>query len=79
MQNAHKVSMKELVLREREASHGGSTSRDSSENQRVRIPKDLVPGYVVGDDIDNWLQEYEVAMEMHRVLKGDWRGQLVET
>ena len=39
----------------------------------MHIPEDLVPNFVVGDDIDNWFKAYEVALEMHRIPKEDWK------
>mgnify|MGYP002804857701 CR=1 FL=1 len=63
------MSLKELTLREREVSNGGSISKISSEPRRVHIPKDLVPNFVVGD---NWFKAYEAALEMHRIPKEDW-------
>ena len=41
-------------------------------NKRVHIPKDLVLSFVVGDEIDNRFEAYEVALAMHSVPEEDW-------
>ena len=50
----------------------GFSSTASSGEKKVNLPKDLVPSFVVGDNIDNWFKAYEVALSMHRVPKEDW-------
>ena len=73
---AQEVSLKELEFRARQIS-GSSKNGDSNTvvpttDRRVHIPKDLVPSYVVGDDIDNWFEAYELALGMHQVPTEDW-------
>ena len=76
MQLVHEVSMRELELKSRQASetssNDGSISSDSSGEKRMHISKDLVPSFVVGDDVVNWFQAYEVAFAMHRMPGEDW-------
>ena len=68
--------MKELDIKARQApepsSNGDSIPAVQTGENTVQIPKELVPRYFVGDDIDNWFKAYEVALAMHRVSMEDW-------
>ena len=55
MQVTHEVNMRELDPKQRLSRNGGSISTTaSSSEKRVCIPKELVPNFVLGNDIDNW-------------------------
>ena len=68
--------LKELESRARQtsgsSSNGGSNTVVPPTERKVHIPKDLVYSNVIGDDIVNWFQAYEEALEMHRVPLEDW-------
>ncbi|KAJ1132590.1 hypothetical protein NDU88_010897 [Pleurodeles waltl] len=42
------------------------------------LPTDLVPGFKEGDDIRQWLREYEEALVGHRIPEKDW-GTVLES
>ncbi|KAJ1135000.1 hypothetical protein NDU88_001446 [Pleurodeles waltl] len=61
---AHELSLKELDLKAKQSessNNGGSILTGPAEQKKVRIPKNVVPSFVVGDDIDKWL----AAMKLH--------------
>ncbi|KAJ1093868.1 hypothetical protein NDU88_006957 [Pleurodeles waltl] len=50
---AHELSLKELEIKARQSessSNGGSIQTGPAGEQKVRIPKNVVPSFVVGDD-----------------------------
>ncbi|KAJ1140719.1 hypothetical protein NDU88_007064 [Pleurodeles waltl] len=72
---AHELSLKELDIKARQSessSNGGSIQTGPAGEKKVRIPKNVVPSFVVGDDIDKWLAAYEVALRAHEVPEGQW-------
>ncbi|KAJ1088424.1 hypothetical protein NDU88_001581 [Pleurodeles waltl] len=65
---AHELSLKELEIKARqsESSSDGVTIRAGPVgDKQVHIPKNVMPSFVVGDDIDKWLAAYEVALMAH--------------
>ncbi|KAJ1198141.1 hypothetical protein NDU88_001985 [Pleurodeles waltl] len=65
---AHELSFQELEIKARQSessSDGGSMRAGAVGDKQVCIPKNVVPGFVVGDDIDKWLAAYEVALRAH--------------
>ncbi|KAJ1092684.1 hypothetical protein NDU88_005794 [Pleurodeles waltl] len=72
---AHELRLKELDLKAKQSessNNGGSILTGPAGEKRVRIPKNVVPSFVVGDDIDKWLAAYEVALRAHEVPEGQW-------
>ncbi|KAJ1101430.1 hypothetical protein NDU88_006498 [Pleurodeles waltl] len=72
---AHKLSLKELEIKARQSepsNNGGSIQTGPAGEKKVCIPKNVVPSFVVGDDIDKWLAAYEVALRAHEVPEGQW-------
>ncbi|KAJ1187169.1 hypothetical protein NDU88_003948 [Pleurodeles waltl] len=72
---AHELSLKELEIKARQSksnSNGSSIQTGPAGEKKVRIPKNVVPSFVVGDDIDKWLAAYEVALRAHEVPEGQW-------
>ncbi|KAJ1214393.1 hypothetical protein NDU88_002012 [Pleurodeles waltl] len=72
---AHEMSLKELEIKARQSessNNGGSIQTGPAGEKKVRIPKNVVPSFVVGDDIDKWLAAYEVALRAHEVPEGQW-------
>ncbi|KAJ1201972.1 hypothetical protein NDU88_005776 [Pleurodeles waltl] len=72
---AHELSLKELEIKARQSessNNGGSILTGPAGEKKVRIPKNVVPSFVVGDDIDKWLAAYEVALRAHGVPEGQW-------
>ncbi|KAJ1114638.1 hypothetical protein NDU88_002873 [Pleurodeles waltl] len=72
---AHELSLKELDLKGKQSessNNGGSILTGPAGDKKVRIPKNVVPSFVVGDDIDKWLAAYEVALRAHEVPEGQW-------
>ncbi|KAJ1211568.1 hypothetical protein NDU88_006926 [Pleurodeles waltl] len=72
---AHELSLKELEIKARQSessNNGGSIQTGPAGEKKVRIPKNVVPSFVVGDDIDKWLAAYEVALRAHEVPEGQW-------
>ncbi|KAJ1123242.1 hypothetical protein NDU88_001715 [Pleurodeles waltl] len=79
---AHELSLKELDLKAKQSessSNGGSIQTGPAGEKKVRIPKNVVPSFVVGDDIDKWLAAYEVALRAHEVPEGQWGNDLEHT
>ncbi|KAJ1169992.1 hypothetical protein NDU88_001873 [Pleurodeles waltl] len=69
----HELSLKELEIKARQSessNNGGSIQTGPAGEKKVRIPKNVVPSFVVGDDIDKWLAAYEVALRAHEVPEG---------
>ncbi|KAJ1103803.1 hypothetical protein NDU88_001224 [Pleurodeles waltl] len=72
---AQELSLKELEIKARQSessNNGGSILTGPAGEKKVRIPKNVVPSFVVGDDIDKWLAAYEVALRAHEVPEGQW-------
>ncbi|KAJ1101065.1 hypothetical protein NDU88_006139 [Pleurodeles waltl] len=72
---AHELSLKELAIKARQSessNNGGSIQTGPAGEKKVRITKNVVPSFVVGDDIDKWLAAYEVALRAHEVPEGQW-------
>ncbi|KAJ1123233.1 hypothetical protein NDU88_001706 [Pleurodeles waltl] len=72
---AHELSLKELEIKARQSessNNGGSIQTGPAGEKKVRIPKNVVPSFVVGGDIDKWLAAYEVALRAHEVPEGQW-------
>ncbi|KAJ1101478.1 hypothetical protein NDU88_006545 [Pleurodeles waltl] len=72
---AHKVSLKELDRKSRQSefsSDGGSIHAEPAGHKKIHITKNVVPSYVVGDDIDKWLGAYKVALRAHGVPEEQW-------
>ncbi|KAJ1118677.1 hypothetical protein NDU88_006865 [Pleurodeles waltl] len=72
---AHELSLKELEINARQSessNNGGSIQTGPAGEKKVRIPKNVVPSFVVGDDIDKWLAAYEVTLRAHEVPEGQW-------
>ncbi|KAJ1217080.1 hypothetical protein NDU88_004675 [Pleurodeles waltl] len=72
---AHELSLKELDLKAKQSessSNGGSIQTGPAGEKKFCIPKNMVPSFVVGDDIDKWLAAYEVALRAHEVPEGQW-------
>ena len=44
--------------------------------KKVHIPKDLVPSYLVGDDITKCFAAHEMALRVQRVREEDWGASL---
>ncbi|KAJ1203963.1 hypothetical protein NDU88_007744 [Pleurodeles waltl] len=72
---AHELSLKELDLKAKQSessSNGGSIQTGPAGEKKVCIPKNVVPSFVVGDDIDRWLAAYEASLEAYEVAEGQW-------
>ncbi|KAJ1205576.1 hypothetical protein NDU88_001004 [Pleurodeles waltl] len=72
---AQELSLKELDLKAKQSessSNAGSIQTGPAGEKKVCIPKNVVPSFVVGDDIDKWLAAYEVALEAYEVPEGQW-------
>ncbi|KAJ1152290.1 hypothetical protein NDU88_005066 [Pleurodeles waltl] len=72
---AHELSLKELEIKVRQSeysSDGGSIHAGPVGEKKVHVLKNVVPSYVVGDDIDKWLAAYEVALRAHGTSEEQW-------
>ncbi|KAJ1217002.1 hypothetical protein NDU88_004599 [Pleurodeles waltl] len=72
---AHELSLKELDIKARQSessNNGGSIQTGPAGEKKVCIPKNVVPSFVMGDDMDKWLAAYEVALRAHEVPEGQW-------
>ncbi|KAJ1217648.1 hypothetical protein NDU88_005241 [Pleurodeles waltl] len=76
---AHELSLKELEIKARQfepSSDGGSIHAGPVWEKKVCIPKNVVPSFVVGDDIDKWLAAYEVSLRAHGTSEEHWGAAL---
>ncbi|KAJ1216445.1 hypothetical protein NDU88_004047 [Pleurodeles waltl] len=72
---AHELSLKELEIKVRQSepsSDGISIHAGPVEEKKVCIPKNVVPSFEVGDDIDKWLAAYEVALRAIGTSEEHW-------
>ncbi|KAJ1139714.1 hypothetical protein NDU88_006081 [Pleurodeles waltl] len=72
---AHELSLKELAIKVRQSqssSDGSSIHAGLAGERKVRTPKNGVPSFVLGDNIDKWLAAYEVALRAHGVSEEQW-------
>ncbi|KAJ1172732.1 hypothetical protein NDU88_004575, partial [Pleurodeles waltl] len=72
---AHELSLMEVEIKARQSessSDGGSIHAGLAGDKQVRIPKNVVPSFVVGDDIDKWLAAHEVALRAHGTPEEHW-------
>ncbi|KAJ1134754.1 hypothetical protein NDU88_001201 [Pleurodeles waltl] len=70
---AHELSLKELDIKAQQVeSSGGSKITLSSVEKEGNPPRDLVPDFREGEDIDKWFEVYEVTLVTHRIPEEDW-------